>query len=228
MNCATEHRRPSRLLLPATVAAIVAVLGVVAGCNIVGPAYLMVHGPEKVKAVYHLDKDRPTLIFVDDRNNHMPRRSLRLVAAQQAQDVLLKHEVLTNVIDVRPALAVASREREGQAISVVDVGRAVGAEVVIYVSVDQFTVSTDGQSISPAVTMRMRVIDVTRNERVFPLDHPRGWSFGVRTHPKAGYAPIERGDLIQAENMLAQQAGLAIAQLFYDHEKPLTARAEEQ
>ena len=38
-------------------------------CNILGPAIYMVEGPPKDAAVFKLDKDRPTLILVDDRLN---------------------------------------------------------------------------------------------------------------------------------------------------------------
>src|SRR4051812_9808950 len=69
------------------------------GCNILGPAFLLVHGPEKAPAAYKLDKERSTVVFVDDRSSVLAKRALRQQIATAAQNELLKQGVLVNVID---------------------------------------------------------------------------------------------------------------------------------
>ncbi len=58
------------------------------GCNILGPAILLVEGPPKVQAQFTLEKKRPTVVFVDDRASVLPRRALRQQIAAMCQNAL--------------------------------------------------------------------------------------------------------------------------------------------
>lgn len=204
-----------------TLATLLAALGVatLAGCNIAGPIAYLVHGPPKIEARHTLDRDRPTLIFVDDRINALPRAKLRETIASRAQDLLLKNGTLRNVIDCRGAYAVAAKDREGQITSLVDLGKAVGAEIVVGATVDSFTVEPSGSDRYALVaTLRARVIDVNKAPpRVWP-DDPQGESFRAEFLMSAGSTPATNVEAAQAQNALAEQAGKAFAELFYAHE----------
>ena len=196
-------------------------------CNILGPAISMVEGPPKDAAVFKLDKDRPTLILVDDRLNALPRPRLRETIATGAQEVLLKQRVLTRVIDCRGAYAAMAGDREGNVLSVTEIGRAVKADVVVCVSVDSFgapaTGASAGQELILESAMRVRVLDVTRDEpRLWPGE-PEGYAFAARHRPAAGKS-IETLTQAQAVQIaLAEQCGKAVAELFYKHERATSA-----
>ncbi|MBM4108723.1 MAG: hypothetical protein FJ255_07915 [Phycisphaerae bacterium] len=202
-----------------------AVLGVtLSGCNVVGAAFFVVHGPEKVKKEFDLPKERATVVFVDDLNSVLPRRALRQTLADQVQGELLGKKVLVDVVDARSALNAAVRERPDEPMRIVDVGRAVQAEVVIYVSVDAFTLSEDGQSFAPAAALRVMVTDAVSDKRVWPAD-PAGRELLVRMPLSPSDIPRSQSALVEAENKLAQYAGSAVAQLFYTIQKARSARA---
>lgn len=198
------------LVLPGALAA------VLPGCNIVGPAYLLVHGPEKVPRKFELPKDRPTIIFVDDRANSLPRRSLRQTIADAAQKVLLEKHVLTNVIDSRAALAVAAQDRSGEPKPITEIGKAAQAEIVIYVTVDGFTLSPDGQTFAPGASVRIKVIDVANDTRLWPEDKA-GFAFSTQSPAQTGTAPTSQSQVALGEDGAAQRTGLAIAQCFFEH-----------
>jgi hypothetical protein len=187
-------------------------------CNILGPAIMLVHGPDKEPAQFTLDKQRPTVVFVDDRASVLPRRSMRLQIAGTAQKTLLSERVLTNVIDATAAMNVAAHETSGQPIDLASLAKAVQAEVVIYVSVDSFVLSPDGQTFAPEAHYHAKVIDITRPEpRVWPPEH-EGYPFSIVMKPGNAAAPKVATEQLTALNALADRSGVAIAQLFFSHD----------
>ncbi len=219
MKSRTTRRIDRSVALRAAGAAALALGGaaLLPACNIVGPAYLLVHGPEKAPAVHALERDRPTVILIDDRAARLPRRALRQVIAEEAQARLLAAQALTDVIDARAALTAAGQDKYGQAQSIVAIGRAVKGEVVVYATVDEFTLTPDGQSLLPSATLRVKVVDAVKDERIWPSDS-EGYRFTVRIRKAQGQMPETASEVGQAELELARQAGIGLAQLFFEHE----------
>lgn len=189
----------------------------VSGCNIVGPIAYFAYGPPKVDALHKLQKSRPTVIFVDDRANRIPRRSLRVSVAESAQRYLMQTGTLNDVIDTNAAFRVASQEKYGEPMNIVEIGEAVGAEVVIYVNIAAFTLSTDGQSFSPKAECMVKVIDVEADARIWPdaVEFPAGYPRATVQENEARYLPTSAAERIQAEETLADELGRAIADMFY-------------
>jgi hypothetical protein len=188
------------------------------GCNIVGPAFAIIHGPEKIPAQYELDKERTAVIFVDDRANNLPRRALRITISTEAERLMLKKEVVKDMVSGQSALAAASTEKGGELLPIADVGRAVSADLVIYVSIDEFTLSPDGQAFVPSTAMRVKVVDAINDKRLWPEDR-NGYPLNVRMGAK-GIVPNSTTERAKAEDELARAAGESVARLFFKHEKP--------
>lgn len=188
-------------------------------CNLVGPVAAIVHGPEKIQALYTLEKERSAVVFVDDRGNRMPRRSLRLTAAQEAEKFILKKGLVRDMISGQSALAASAADKGGTLLSIAEIGRAVGAQQVIYVSVESFALSTDGSTYDPVATLRVKVIDAVNDKRLWPEDRA-GCELGVRVPVRARAMPEGGAARAKAEDDLAAQAGRAVAELFFKHEKP--------
>ncbi len=202
------------LILPVLMFSLMAL----AACNVVGPAALLIEGPPKIDAVYELDPKRPTVVFVDDRNNVLKRVALRQAIAQAAQQELLDQGTLKQVIDCKAAYQVTARDKSNNVLSIVEVGKAVQAEIVIYVTVDSFGLSPDGSSYAPAASMRVKVLDVTKDEpRLWPKER-EGHAFMASYRQMASKMPETLSEVAQAEDLLAKQCGRAIQQLFDSHE----------
>lgn len=191
------------------------------GCNIVAPALYIVHGPPKVQRVHELDSARPTVIFIDDRANALPRRSLRTVMARQAEELLIGRGVVAqeNMLTSAAAMQVASQERYGDPRTVVEIGQDIGAEVVIYVSMVNYSLSRDGVSLAPTLRARVKVIDAAENRRIWPDPSVNGYPMTVELPARTGAEPSTRGELTVIQNELAQAAGVQLARLFYTHER---------
>ncbi|MBA4038791.1 MAG: hypothetical protein C0468_00400 [Planctomyces sp.] len=194
-------------------------------CNIVGPAVYFIGGPEKAPAVYTLDKDRPTVIFVDDRFNRVPQRSSRDLIGVTAEQLLLDEELLTDAIQSRQATAAARRERFSEPLTVAQVGTEVGAEVVVYATVDEFTVSVDGSSHLPRAVLRVKVVDAASGQRLWPEPGAPADAHTLTVTARQQRTPIStRAERAQAEQDLARWAGIRLARLFFEASAELDPR----
>lgn len=188
----------------------------VGGCNIVAPAYYFIHGPEKTKKVCTLDKTKTTVVFIDDRANFVPRRALRITMGEEAEKSLLKAKVVKDMVSSQSALGAAGTDRSDKPVSVTEIGEAVKAQIVIYATVDAFTISPDGTTLAPTAKLRVRVVDVATDTRLWPED-PRGYSMVTRPPAKAQPVPTSTSARYQNEDELAKAVGVDLAYLFYDH-----------
>jgi hypothetical protein len=195
------------------------------GCNILGPAYYMVSGPEETKAVHTLEPTRPTVVFVDDRDNRLPRRTLRFVVAESATKVMLENDVLTKTatgdiaaIDGRAAITAATRDRFGEPLSVAAIGNACSADVVVHVVFEAFTLTADGTTFAPSARLRVKVIDAVNQRRLFPPgENVVGVPIDVVLKQRPADLPNSNSGMLQAQELLAKECGRAVAELFFDH-----------
>lgn len=190
-----------------------------AACNIVAPAVILAKGPPKYPAQFELDPKRPTVIFIDDRASRVRRTALRQMLAQAAEQELMTRRVVeeAQMISSRGALTAANNEHFDSPLSIVEIGRSVQAEVVIYVAVDEFSLSPDGTQFIPGASFRVKVLDAVTGERLWPKE-AAGQPVRIEMHQKQGTTPTSRAELILAEEELAAYAGIGLAQLFYTHE----------
>lgn len=198
---------------------------VFAGCNIIGAAYMVAHGPEKNEAQYELARDRSVVVFVDSQN--LPRRTLRNVIGTSAQEEIRRQKLVNTIVDTRSATDLTLQERFGQVMDVATIGRQVGADSVVFVTIDSFGLTPDGSTFSPAARVRVKVIDAPGDKRLWPTgeNDPYGRSLTVVSRDQQGEAPTTSAAVLKAEEELGKRVGLAIAQMFYEHEKPFSAAA---
>ncbi len=202
-------------------AAIASVAIVVPACNIVGPAVAIIEGPPTIPAQTELQPDRSHVIFVDDRANRTPRRSLRVIIGREAEETLIAQGVVEqeNMIAAQSVLRVAMSEPADEPMAIADVGRAVGADVVIYLTIDAWTLSKDGVTYSPLVAGRAKLIDAESRARLWPATD-RGFQFRVEPRTRAADLPSTLAERSQAHTDLARRTGQALAKLFYESERP--------
>jgi hypothetical protein len=192
------------------------------GCNIVAPAAYAIHGPPKVPAAYDgLDANRPTTIFIDDRQNKIPKRSLRLTMGQVAERVMMDRGIVkpASMISSRDAARLASsKDSFNNPVSVVDLGRELGAEVVIWVEIHEWTLSRDGGSLSPTVGAMVKIVDAKENKRIWPVD-PAGWPLMVQVPSRPQELGSNRAQIERYHEELAAVAGRDLARMFFSYER---------
>lgn len=189
-----------------------------AGCNVIGTAAVVLKGPPTTDAVHSLEKDRPTLFFVDDRGSRLPRRNLRMTIATAAGNALLEKKALTQVIEPRAGLEAAAGEQPGSPMDLVTLAKNARAEVMVYASVKEFVISGDGQSIQPMARLRVKVVDTAGDKgRVWP-ETAEGFDLVVSPPPTAGQPPRTAAEMMKVQEGVAEEIGRAIARLFHEYE----------
>ncbi|MHC4420684.1 MAG: hypothetical protein ACYS1E_08820 [Planctomycetota bacterium] len=190
-------------------------------CNILGPAGYLAFGQPKAPALYE-PQDRSTVVFVDDRNNAIPMNATRIrrEIADKVSTDLMEQGVITDMISSRDAMATArNRDRDGELMSIDELGAAVGAQQVIYVSMISFQGSPDGYSPKPTASCRLKVIDVPNRTRLFPGPDADQPFFPVTIESPAISPDLYTSNEArrQIESILALMLGDQIAKLFYKH-----------
>lgn len=198
----------------------------ISGCNIVGPAMVLLSPPPKVPKVYQLPAQSTGVVFVDASSNILPRHSLRDKIGARATERLLGAKAMANMIDSRTAQAVASKESADAPLTITQIGQLSKADVVIWVKVDSFYLSPDGISYSPAAQLHVKVIDAVSDRKLWP-EEKAGYSLMVTAAAKASNLPQSMGDVQKAEEALAEIAGSAVAELFYDENVTDSSRLQK-
>lgn len=212
--------RRVRLCVALGAAAAAIMLG---GCNILGPAFVLAHGPPKIYRATTLDKTKTVAIFIDDPMNLVPRTNLRAIMGEEAEELLLKKKLVADAKSARSTIAAASQARGDEQLSITAIGRLVGADQVIWVGIEQFTLSPDGESFRPTVRALVKIIDVAEDRRVWPTSGP-GYPLVIERAVRPTEVPSSRSQAEQMHVELAKHAGRGIAELFYDEERYRSAR----
>jgi len=214
----TRHRR--RLAWSACAVATI----LLAGCNVVTPVYYAVAGPGKVKKSATLDSELKHVIFVDDPANKVSSRRLRSTIVDTAQSALLARGTVKDMIDGRSAYAAVSKERYGEPLSIVEIGESVGADIVIYALLTEFSLGAEVGTYRPQAVLQVKIMDVRTGQRIWPASDSGTYPLRVTLPQKPGLAPSTTGELYAAQEELAGQAGRALAEMFYDVEVTRSSR----
>jgi len=194
----------------------------IAGCNIVAPAAFILHGPPKVPAAYSdLDSTRPTVIFIDDRQNKVPRRALRMTMGQVAERIMMERGIVdqASMISSRDAARIAAaKDSFNKPISVVDLAREMNAEVIIWVEIEEWTLSRDQGALSPTVGARVKIVDAKANQRIWPVE-PAGWPLVAQVPTRPQDLEASRAQIDRYHEELAVFAGRELARIFYTYER---------
>lgn len=195
------------------------------GCNIVAPVQYALVGQGEVKKEFELDKNSPTVLFVDDPANRVAQRRVRATIGDTAQRILLEKRLINagNMIDTRAAMAMAGRGTASEPVSIREIGEAVGADLVVYALVSEFDQSPLTDPPRPTALLHVKIIDVETGDRVWP-PAAAGYPLRLTMPADASIASRERTDVLDMEESLAAYAGAGLAQLFYDVEVPFSLR----
>ena len=189
-----------------------------AGCDQIGTAIYLIEGPPRQEAVFDLDERRTTVVLVDDRAGVLPRRSLLRDIGGAVDQTILDQRLVNdgNLISSRSALNAARGETRTQMKSIVDIGREVGADVVIYVEVIGFGLTRDGQGVWPFAVFDVKLFDTVANERIFPVD---GGAHRLDTpvgREQETINELTRGEKSRLEDLLAARGGFQVARMFFE------------
>jgi hypothetical protein len=201
-----------------------------AGCNLGAPAAYALFGPGQIEAEHELAPVR-TVVFVDDRQNVLPRVAMRAALGNQIAETLLAQGLVPNVVSTRDAIALTRQREDGtKPLSIAAIGRELECQQVVYVLVRDFNLAGDGGGTTagstgfgaaPTAIVEVKVIDVVSNERTFPLSGTGGAGQEI----VAKLREVDQDELRTpskrkaVEDALIVKTADRVSKLFYKHER---------
>lgn len=190
------------------------------GCAVVGYLAAIFTPPEKIEPVYELPKDKIVLVLVDDpafRSGHAPIKS---ELSREINRLLEGHRLVRRTIPYKKLLAYIATETNYNQMPTTEVGKALEADLVIVVEIDDFALKDDMRSsvYHGRLKTSVRVVS-TRQGKLWPKHLTRGYPV------KPVETPLQQGDgssqfEIKLSRRLARNMAEKIVNLFFEHTGP--------
>ncbi|MEM7680669.1 MAG: hypothetical protein AAF288_01800 [Planctomycetota bacterium] len=216
--------RPRRFFIALAYALLGAALPALHACE--GPAALvyLFTGKDKQPALYELDPEAQTLIWIEDNEQLFtePNAAIRIAAVAGAQ--LLAEGALDQPTLDNHALVTAS-DQDLQGKDLPQIARAYHAEQFIYARVAKVSAGATASLARPQALLEVRVIDAATGATVFPPSNPGNaqldQGYPLRVDMPAAYEPGDgRASRNRLEDKLAEEAGVHLARLFHTWSEP--------
>lgn len=192
-----------------------------AGCAI--PAWFASQfGPkQKISAEFAPPKDKVILVLVDDMLNPVDYEPIKIHLTEMLNEQLTANKVAAKTIPYVRIAEFIGATTEFNSLAVSEVGSKLGADIVLYVQIDEFGLRDPAASQElwrGRLQTTVRLVDV-REGRLWPTDRPEGHM----VTPMAQTRTVSDNSQTRAETIskaLAAETADRIARYFYDHKTP--------
>lgn len=193
------------------------------GCGVFAYLLTELSPPRKVPALYEPPADKKFLVFVDDLKYGSIHEPVKKELTDQLNRMLVDNNVAGSTIPYDDLLDLIIVTPKFNRLAVNQVGQELGADVILYVRVDKFSVKDD--DISPLwhgqLEATVRVVDARTADpdvvRMWPKDDPDGFRVEPVEIPPVTDSSPGFGDAMSRK--LAGQMAERIAKFFYEHEE---------
>lgn len=188
-------------------------LPVLSGCNYVG--FILSSLPKTVDARYTPPKT-PMLILVEHQKNAGMLLSESDELTAFIWDDLTAYKAAP-LIDPKKLYELRDREKDVDKMTITQIGKAVGAEQVLYVDLLQLSVggAQEGIPVHGRIEAVVRVVDVTTGKTMFPAMGQSGWPVSLETPITT--SNVSNRDPVAVQRTLLGSAGTAIGRLLHDY-----------
>jgi len=196
-----------------------------AGCQLFPYLVAQFAPPKKVKALYKPQSKKKFLVFVDDYYEVADYEPIKGELTEQLNQQLLERKIASETIRHERLLELVDATSHFNRLSVSEVGRKLGAETVLYVLIDKFSLKDSETTLlwRGNLQVTVRLVDAKAG-RLWPQDRPEGYPV-----PAVKLPLTDDSSPTYAEKMsktLAARMADRITKLFYDHR--VSAKEERQ
>lgn len=186
------------------------------GCYQMAAAWANITGGEVIEAEYTLTRG-PLLVMIDDTGNIVAQpNALRELHATIAEN-FLEFDVNRRVIPESELRRLRQTERKIDKMKIREIGEKLGAEQVLYLWVERFTLNAEPGAplLQGEFALRVKVLSTerTRDVRLWPRSGA-GHLCVVTTEPVSEGGEVSASDVA---TQLGRKLGQKVAALFYEH-----------
>lgn len=188
------------------------------GCAVVAWTVAAWTPPKKVPAECKVPENKTILVFVDDIIHEVVYEPVKMELTVQLNKQLVEHKVAGRTVKYDRLLDLIAAAPKFNRLSVSEVGQKLGADIVLYVQVDKF--SLKDSNVSPLwhgqLQTTVRIVEVGKG-RLWPKDRPAGHTVEPLDIPTSD--ETSRGYGSKLARIMARQMAHRIAKLFYEHKE---------
>jgi hypothetical protein len=191
---------------------LIGLLSLAGGCNVLGVIAYGASGGQKIPPDYKLP-NRPTLIMVENYENPDLLAAPADRIERSLTDDLTEAKVAKFLAPEKVNELKASDPADFRKMNIPAVGRAIGAQQVIYVNLIQFNVEAPvgGSQFIGRAEADVKVIDCDTGRTLWPADSSIGHVVKLETR---SVKDVNDARADQVENQLYEAFGLKLAKLF--------------
>ena len=211
----TVEASRARLLCVCRFSFFVFLFSFLTGCEALGVAAYKLHGPAKVPAKY-VPAQAPMLILAENYRNPSSAAAHADVLGQLVAKEFERKKIAPLVpAEKLQELRDARGPAEFKKMSVSSIGKAVGAQQVLYIQLERSDVTplSGGDSLIGETAATVKVIDVASGETLWPNDVAAEAGYPVATATKMGAQ--NGGAVADVRQRMYAQLSDQIAKLFY-------------
>ena len=189
------------------------------GCALGSWAAAVFSPPMKDPALFEIPKGKTILVLPDDFESVVTYDPARGMLAESLNKLLVENKVATTTIPFSNLVDLDARTNNLEDLSVSEIGEKLGADIVVYVLFDAFSLKDDpGNPLwHGRLAANVRVVDV-KGGLLWPKDRPRdGWPIKPVDIPTNNTSVTYEQVL---SRQLTAEAAQRIAWLFYEHPSP--------
>ncbi|MCJ7543827.1 MAG: hypothetical protein MUP47_04555 [Phycisphaerae bacterium] len=182
----------------------------------------MFEPPQRVKALYTPPPGKTVLVFVDDVLNPVQYQPIKVELAARLNAYLIQKKLAADTVPYETLVEWGSKTADTEHLSVAEVGQAMGADLVLYVHLDKFSLKDDQQSPlwHGQMGTTIRLVDVKAG-RLWPMDRPEGYAMPQVETASVDDSSPTYGTEVARE--LAEAMAERIVNVFCDHTVPADA-----
>jgi hypothetical protein len=184
------------------------------GCQAVWVVLEKMFPKEKVSAKFRLPANKTVLVFPDDLENPVSYPQVKHVLARRLSAILAEKKLAGETVPYERLLELQAAEPDFNLMSIPKIGRRLGADLVVYVNIEQFALKDN-----PVDTLwrgrfagRVKVVDVLKG-RIWP-DESAGCRVKVNAPIADSTSEAFGGEVAR---VLAESLAVEVAWLFHDH-----------
>jgi len=183
--------------------------------------------PQKVKALYKPPPGKTVLVFVDDMLSPVSYERVKAELTGRLNRQLAEHGIAGKTIGYDELLVLISATPNFNELAISEVGRKLGADVVLYVQITGFSLKDEeGMPLwRGRLATAVRFVGVEAG-RLWPEDRQGGYPVEPVEIPPSSHPSPTYGEALS--KMLAEKMADSIAKLFYDHEISAQEAARRQ
>jgi len=191
--------------------------GMLGGCTLANWFVAVFSPPQKVHARYEPAKDKTYLVFVDDLLCPVTYEPIKRELTESLSKQLTEHDIASSTVPYEDLLDLMATNPNFNSMHVPTVGRKLGADMVLYVQIDEFALKDDQASPlwKGLLRVTVKVVDSDAG-RLWPPDRPGGYPVPAIETPQTEHPSPAYG--AELASILADKAADRIAKLFYEHE----------